>query len=64
MADVVQFACPGCGRRCELNIANKSLRHQVPTCPVYERTKGNGQEFLKLAKLTSLPKDGKIERIN
>ena len=67
MADrVVEFACPGCQLRCRFNMTTKALQHQLPTCPVYERTKNDGQEFLVMAKVTTMSQPlggGKIERI-
>ena len=63
-ADVIEFACPGCGKSCTLNIVTKGLRHLLPTCKVYEATKADGQTFIKMAKLASQPKDGKIVRVN
>ena len=40
------------------------LQHAKPTCPVYERTKADGQLFIKMAKAAAEPKHGKIVRIN
>jgi hypothetical protein len=62
---VIQFACPGCKRTCLFNMYTKALQHQLPTCKVYEATKDDGQEFLLLAKVTTMsqPAGGwKIER--
>lgn len=61
---IVEFACPGCGRSCKLNMETRGLKHQLPTCAVYESTKGDGQTFIKLAKLAAAPKHGKLTRIN
>lgn len=61
---IVEFACPGCGRNCRLNLDTKGLTHRLPTCPVYERTKADGQTFIKMAKVAAQPKDQKIERVN
>lgn len=63
---VIQFACPGCKRTCLFNLYTKGLRHQLPTCKVYEATKNDGQEFLLLAKVTTMSQPegaGRIERI-
>lgn len=62
---VIQFACPGCKRVCLFNMAAKTLQHQLPTCKVYEATKHDGQEFLLLAKVTTMSQPagaGRIER--
>lgn len=64
MKQIVEFACPGCGRPCRLNVSEKLLSHSKPTCAVYESTKGDGQLFIKLAKQAAAPKSGKVERIN
>ena len=63
---VIQFACPGCKRTCLFNLYTKALQHQLPTCKLYEATKNDGQEFLLLAKVTTMSQPlgaGKIERI-
>jgi hypothetical protein len=63
---IVEFACPGCKLPCQLNLATKGLRHQLPTCAVYERTKTDAQEFLLLAKVTTMSQPegaGRIKRI-
>ncbi len=61
---IVEFVCPGCGRPCRLNIDTKALQHAKPTCAVYERTKSDGQLFIKMAKAAAEPKAGKIVRTN
>ena len=60
----VEFVCPGCGRPCRLNIESKMLQHAKPTCVVYERTKADGQLFIKMAKAGAEPKNGTIVRTN
>lgn len=63
---VVEFACPGCHLPCRFNLYTKALQHQLPTCKVYETTKSDGQEFLIMAKVTTMSQPvagGKIERI-
>lgn len=60
---IVEFACPGCGKSCKLNLQSKMLQHATPTCPVYERTKADGQLFIKMAKAAAA-KVGKIVRTN
>lgn len=63
-AEFVEFVCPGCGRSCRLNTERRSLQHAKPICAVYESTKADGQTFLKLAKVASQPKGGKLVRTN
>jgi len=63
---VVEFACPGCKLPCRFNLYTKALQHQLPTCQLYERTKSDGQEFLLLAKVTTMSQPegaGRIKRI-
>ncbi len=63
---VVEFACPGCRKNCQLNLDSKALRHELPTCAVYEKTKDDGQEFLLMAKVTTMSQPiggGGIERV-
>lgn len=47
-----EFACPDCGRNCivtQISEQLASIRHQLPECATYRRTKDDGQKFLELA---------------
>ena len=45
------FKCPDCGLPCQLidngHGQRSSMRHAIPTCNTYDRTKKDGQKFLR-----------------
>lgn len=46
---VVNFECPGCSRSCQLDEAQRGLRHAEPVCELWRKHKDKPQDFLVLA---------------